>query len=281
MPTSGVEARIHSSVAQRCRSALPALCPNREGMMDISNMSPPHSVEAEQAVLGGLMLDNESWDLIADRIKADDFFRAEHRLIFQSIAALAESNRPFDVVTVSDSMAAIDAAGGLAYLSELAKNTPSVANIKAYADTVSNRAHLRRLISHGYACTREASDPQADAAVVQDVIEQQLFALGQGRQTSDFVDVNQMLLQVVDKIDHRFNAGESVVGVPTGLSDLDELTGGLQPADLIILAARPSMGKTSLALNFVDAALQKDDHSTVQIYSLEMPAEAIIYRLLS
>ncbi|KOP51394.1 DNA helicase, partial [Pseudomonas coronafaciens pv. porri] len=112
--------------------------------MDISNMSPPHSVEAEQAVLGGLMLDNESWDLIADRIKADDFFRAEHRLIFQSIAALAESNRPFDVVTVSDSIAAIDAAGGLAYLSELAKNTPSVANIKAYADTVSNRAHLRR-----------------------------------------------------------------------------------------------------------------------------------------
>ncbi|MHB9358214.1 replicative DNA helicase [Pseudomonas amygdali] len=249
--------------------------------MDISHMSPPHSVEAEQAVLGGLMLDNESWDLIADRIKADDFFRAEHRLIFQSIAALAESNRPFDVVTVSDSIAAIDAAGGLAYLSELAKNTPSVANIKAYADTVSNRAHLRRLISHGYACTREASDPQADAAVVQDVIEQQLFALGQGRQTSDFVDVNQMLLQVVDKIDLRFNAGESVVGVPTGLSDLDELTGGLQPADLIILAARPSMGKTSLALNFVDAALQKDDHSTVQIYSLEMSAEAIIYRLLS
>ncbi|RMS04222.1 DnaB helicase, partial [Pseudomonas coronafaciens pv. garcae] len=250
-------------------------------MMDIAHMSPPHSVEAEQAVLGGLMLDNESWDLIADRIKADDFFRAEHRLIFQSIAALAESSRPFDVVTVSDSIAAIDAAGGLAYLSELAKNTPSVANIKAYADTVSNRAHLRRLISHGYACTREASDPQADAAVVQDVIEQQLFALGQRRQTSDFVDVNQLLLQVVDKIDHRFNAGESVVGVPTGLSDLDELTGGLQPADLIILAARPSMGKTSLALNFVDAALQKDDHSTVQIYSLEMSAEAIIYRLLS
>ncbi|MBI6700233.1 replicative DNA helicase [Pseudomonas syringae] len=249
--------------------------------MDISHMSPPHSVEAEQAVLGGLMLDNESWDLIADRIKADDFYRAEHRLIFQSIAALAESNRPFDVVTVSDSIAAIDAAGGLAYLSELAKNTPSVANIKAYADTVSNRAHLRRLISHGYACTREASDPQADAAVVQDVIEQQLFALGQGRQTSDFVDVNQMLLQVVDKIDLRFNAGESVVGVPTGLSDLDELTGGLQPADLILLAARPSMGKTSLALNFVDPALQKNPDATVQIYSLETPAEAMLFRLLS
>ncbi|UXZ97273.1 replicative DNA helicase [Pseudomonas phytophila] len=249
--------------------------------MNISDMSPPHSVEAEQAVLGGLMLDNESWDLIADRIKADDFFRREHRLIFQSIATLAESNRPFDVVTVSDSMREIDEAGGLGYLGEIAMNTPSVANIKAYADTVSNRAHLRRLISHGYGCAREASDPQADASVVQDVIEQQLFALGQGHQTSDFVDVNQMLLQVVDKIDLRFNAGESVVGVPTGLADLDELTGGLQPADLIILAARPSMGKTSLALNFVDAALQKDTESTVQFYSLEMPAEAIIYRLLS
>ncbi|MBM0212062.1 replicative DNA helicase [Pseudomonas syringae group genomosp. 3] len=249
--------------------------------MDISTMSPPHSVEAEQAVLGGLMLDNESWDLIADRIKADDFFRAEHRLIFQSIAALAESSRPFDVVTVSDSIAAIDAAGGLAYLSELAKNTPSVANIKAYADTVSNRAHLRRLISHGYGCAREASDPQADATVVQDVLEQQLFALGQGRQTSDFVDVNKMLMQVVDKIDLRFNAGESVIGVPTGLDDLDELTGGLQPADLILLAARPSMGKTSLALNFVDPALQKNPAATVQIYSLETPAEAMLFRLLS
>ncbi|MCD5972584.1 replicative DNA helicase [Pseudomonas quasicaspiana] len=249
--------------------------------MNISDMSPPHSVEAEQAVLGGLMLDNESWDLIADRIKADDFFRREHRLIFQSIATLAESNRPFDVVTVSDSMREIDEAGGLGYLGEIAMNTPSVANIKAYADTVSNRAHLRRLISHGYGCAREASDPQADASVVQDIIEQQLFALGQGHQTSDFVDVNQMLLQVVDKIDLRFNAGESVVGVPTGLADLDELTGGLQPADLIILAARPSMGKTSLALNLVDAALQKDTESTVQFYSLEMPAEAIIYRLLS
>ncbi|WP_010220538.1 replicative DNA helicase [Pseudomonas syringae group genomosp. 3] len=249
--------------------------------MDISHMSPPHSVEAEQAVLGGLMLDNESWDLIADRIKADDFYRAEHRLIFQSIATLAESNRPFDVVTVSDSIAAIDAAGGLAYLSELAKNTPSVANIKAYADTVSNRAHLRRLISHGYGCAREASDPQADATVVQDVLEQQLFALGQGRQTSDFVDVNKMLMQVVDKIDLRFNAGESVIGVPTGLDDLDELTGGLQPADLILLAARPSMGKTSLALNFVDPALQKNPDATVQIYSLETPAEAMLFRLLS
>ncbi|MEA1760429.1 replicative DNA helicase [Pseudomonas syringae pv. tomato] len=249
--------------------------------MDISHMSPPHSVEAEQAVLGGLMLDNESWDLIADRIKADDFYRAEHRLIFQSIATLAESNRPFDVVTVSDSIAAIDAAGGLAYLSELAKNTPSVANIKAYADTVSNRAHLRQLISHGYGCAREASDPQADATVVQDVLEQQLFALGQGRQTSDFVNVNKMLMQVVNKIDLRFNAGESVIGVPTGLDDLDELTGGLQPADLILLAARPSMGKTSLALNFVDPALQKNPDATVQIYSLETPAEAMLFRLLS
>ncbi|AQX62219.1 replicative DNA helicase [Pseudomonas syringae pv. actinidiae] len=249
--------------------------------MSISDMSPPHSVEAEQALLGGLMLDNEAWDLIADRVHADDFFKREHKLIFQSISVLAEANKPFDVVTVADSMPSIEEAGGLAYLSDIARNTPSVANIKTYSDIVSNRAHLRRLISHGYACAREASDPQAVASVVQDVIEQNLFALGQGQQTSDFVDVNKMLLQVVDKIDLRFNAGESVVGVPTGIDDLDELTGGLQPADLIIVAARPSMGKTSLALNFVDPALQKDERSTVQIYSLEMPAEALIYRLLS
>lgn len=249
--------------------------------MSALDLSPPHSVEAEQAVLGGLMLDNQTWDLIADRIKAEDFFKREHRLIFQSIAKLAESNTAFDVVTVAESMSAIEEAGGLGYLSDIARNTPSVANIKPYTEIVTNRAHLRRLISHGFECAREASDPQADASVVQDVIEQQLFALGQGHQTSDFINVNEMLLQVVDKIDLRFNTGESVTGVPSGLADLDELTGGFQSADLIILAARPSMGKTSLALNFVDAALQKDPTCTVQIYSLEMPAQAIIFRLLS
>ncbi|HEY0290307.1 MAG TPA: replicative DNA helicase [Pseudomonas sp.] len=249
--------------------------------MNIADLSPPHSIEAEQAVLGGLMLDNAAWDLIADRITADDFFKREHRLIFKSIAALAESNTPFDVVTVSESMPDIAEAGGLGYLTEVARNTPSVANIQAYADIVTNRSHLRKLITHGYGCAREASDPQANAVIVQDIIEQQLFALGRGHQTADFVDVNHMLSQVVDIIDVRFNTGESVTGVPTGLSDLDELTGGLQPADLILLAARPSMGKTSLALNFVDAALQKDPSSTVQIYSLEMPAQALIFRLLA
>lgn len=249
--------------------------------MNIADLSPPHSIEAEQGVLGGLMLDNDAWDLIADKVTAEDFFRRDHRLIYQSISHLAAINSPFDVVTIAESIKEIDEVGGLGYLTELAKNTASVANIGAYATIVSNRAHLRRLVSLGYQCSREASESTADSAAVQESVEQQLFALGQKHQTSEFIDVNQCLMDVIEQIDQRFNSNETVTGVPTGLLDLDELTSGLQDTDLIILAARPSMGKTSLALNFVDEALLKKPQGSVQIYSLEMPASAILYRLLA
>ncbi|MFS2159717.1 replicative DNA helicase [Pseudomonas sp. Pseusp122] len=249
--------------------------------MNLTEFTPPHSVEAEQAILGGLMLDNESWDLIADVIMAEDFFRRDHKAIYQSIERLAQNNSPFDVVTVSNFMQDIDEVGGLGYLADLARNTPSVANIKAYAVIVRDRAHLRRLMALGHLMTREAAVELANAKEVQESIEQRLFAMGQNHQKAEFVDVVSVLEKVVDQIDERFNSGDSVRGLPTGLTDFDELTGGLQDTDLIILAARPSMGKTSLALNFVDSALQKHPEDSVQIFSLEMPAIAILYRLIA
>lgn len=249
--------------------------------MIAADLAPPHSLEAEQGVLGGLMLDNDAWDLIADKVTADDFFRREHRIIFQNIGKLANEAKPFDPVTLSDAIKEVGKVGGLAYLGELAKNTPSVANIGRYAEIVANRAHLRRLISFSWQSSREASDPQADATQVQELLEQQLYALGQNHQNAEFVNLKEALLGVIDQIDENFNSGNPVRGLPTGLDDLDKMTGGLQDADLIILAARPSMGKTSLALNFVDAALQKATDKSVQIYSLEMPARALIYRMLA
>lgn len=249
--------------------------------MSLLDLVPPHSVEAEQGVIGGLMLDNSAWDLVADLLSAGDFFRRDHRLIYQSIEKLAARGSPIDVVTVFESLDEPDEAGGLGYLAELAKNTPSVANISTYASIVRERSHLRRLVMLGYECSREASSNQAKSAEVQDLIEQKLFLLGQDRSRSDFVDVKQTLMEVVERIDYHFNEGDSITGVPSGLDAMDQVTGGFQDADLIVMAARPSMGKTSLALSIVDAALQQKPTNAVQIYSLEMPAHALMFRLVA
>ncbi|MGH8361455.1 MAG: DnaB-like helicase C-terminal domain-containing protein, partial [Pseudomonas sp.] len=249
--------------------------------MNHLDLSPPHSVEAEQGVLGGLLLDNNAWDLVADKLEYSDFFRHDHRLLFGTIASLADKAIPFDIVTVHDALENPDEAGGLAYLGELAKNTPSVANIEHYAFIVRNRSQLRQLMSLGYQCSRQATDPQADAAEVQESIEQQLFALGEGKSASEFVNINKCLTMVVEQIDEHFNGDVVVTGLPSGLDDLDDMTSGFQEADLIILGARPSMGKTSLALNFVDTALQAKPDRTVQVFSMEMPAKALLYRLMA
>ncbi len=249
-------------------------------MMNL-DLSPPHSIEAEQGVLGGLMLDNEAWDLVGDQLQADDFFRAEHKAIFQAIHDLSEKNSPFDIVTVFEAMAIPEEVGGLAYLAELAKNTPSVANIQSYAEIVRNRAHLRRIMSLCFQGTRDAAELAADAADVQDSLEQKLFKLGEGRVVSEFANMGEALLTVVDKIDANFNGHVTVTGVPTGLTELDEMTRGLQPADLIIVGARPSMGKTSFCLSIVDAALAKAAEETVIVFSMEMPTEALLFRMIA
>ena len=249
--------------------------------MTLTPTLPPHSLEAEQAVLGGLLLDNETWDLVADQLGAEDFFRQEHRLIFRAIESLANQSVPFDVVTLAEKLETQPEAGGLAYLGELANNIPSVANLRAYVQIVRDRAHRRRLMQFGFACYREANEPEVMGSELQERFEQRLFSLGQHLQAQEFVDLQDCLSTVIDEIDRHFNAGSETTGLPSGLATLDEHTSGFQPADLIIVAARPSMGKTSLALSFVETALLARPEHSVQIYSLEMPARALIYRLLA
>ncbi|HXH01891.1 MAG TPA: replicative DNA helicase [Candidatus Competibacteraceae bacterium] len=210
---------------------------------------PPHSIEAEQAVLGGLMLDNAAWDQIADRIGETDFYRADHRLIFQAIRGLAERAQPFDVVTLSewlDSNGKLEEAGGLAYLATLARDTPSAANIRAYADIVRERSVLRQLIRVGTDIASSAYFPEGrNSAELLELAEKNVFAIAeQGkRQQQGFQSINHLLTKAVDRIDTLFQLDNPITGVPTGWRDFDEMTAGLQPGDLIIIAGRPSMGK--------------------------------------
>ncbi len=213
---------------------------------------PPHSLEAEQSVLGGLMLDNQAWDHVADRLVADDFYRYEHRLIFNVMAELAEAARPLDVVTLSEALEGrdqLDTVGGLAYLAELARNTPSASNIRAYADIVRERATLRKLIRTASQIADGAFSPQgrpADELV--DEAERLVFQISEERPKSGGpIGMSELLAKAVDRIDELFNMKGEMTGLSTGFRDLDEMTSGLQPSDLVIIAGRPSMGKCIMA----------------------------------
>ncbi|MCL4316316.1 MAG: replicative DNA helicase, partial [Gammaproteobacteria bacterium] len=211
--------------------------------------TPPHSIEAEQSVLGGLMLDNRSWDYIADLVREEDFYRRDHRLIFRAISSLAERSQPYDVVTLSewlDSHRELDNAGGLAYLATLAKNTPSAANIKAYATIVRERSILRQLIEIGAGITTQAYQPEGrNSAELLEQAERLIFGIAEGsaRGRRSYSAIKDLLVRVVDRIDTLSQQGGALTGVSSGFSDIDEMTAGLQNTDLIIVAGRPSMGK--------------------------------------
>lgn len=246
---------------------------------------PPHSVEAEQSVLGGLMLDNNAWERILDQVSDGDFYRHDHRLIFRAVARLAERNSPFDVVTLSEQLeqeGQLSQVGGLAYLGELAKNTPSVANIKAYAQIIRERATLRQLISISTDIADSAYSPQGKSGdEILDEAERKIFQIAEGRPTEGGpVALNELLANVIDTIDTLFNSTETLTGLSTGFTDLDEITSGLQPADLIIVAGRPSMGKTTFAMNLVENALMRSEKA-ILVFSLEMPAESLVMRMIS
>jgi replicative DNA helicase len=247
---------------------------------------PPHSIEAEQAVLGGLMLDNNAWDRVADRVVEGDFYRQDHRLIFRSIADLADKNRPFDVVTLSEwleSRGELEPAGGLAYLGNLAKDTPSAANITAYADIVRERSILRQLIAVGTDIADSAFQAQGrDSRELLDAAEQRVFEIAErgARAQQGFRPIKSLLKNTVEHIDMLFERDDPITGLPTGWNDFDELTSGLQNGDLVIVAGRPSMGKTSFALNIAEYAAIKRQ-LPVAIFSMEMPGEQLAMRLLS
>lgn len=246
---------------------------------------PPHSIEAEQAVLGGLMLDNNAWERVSDAVSDGDFYRHDHRLIFRAIVTLAERNSPFDVVTLSEQLdkeGHLSQVGGLAYLGELAKNTPSVANIKAYAQIIRERATLRQLIGISNDIADMAYAPQGKSAIeVLDEAERQIFQIAEARpKAGGPVGINEILVKTIDRIDELFNTNEGLTGISTGFTDLDGMTSGLQPADLVIVAGRPSMGKTTFAMNLVENAVLRSD-KVILVFSLEMPSDSIVMRMLS
>ncbi len=248
---------------------------------------PPHSVEAEQSVLGGLLLDNTAWDKIADMIGESDFYRADHRLIYRHVSKLVGNSRPADVITVSESLEStkeLDGAGGLAYLGALAQNTPTAANIRRYAEIVRERAVMRKLAEVGTEIAETAYNPMGkEAGQLLDEAESKVFAISEqgARGKQGFMDMQPLLTQVVERIDMLYNRDNpsDVTGVPTGFTDLDKMTSGLQPGDLVIVAGRPSMGKTSLALNMAEhVALESG--LPVGVFSMEMGASQLVMRML-
>lgn len=247
---------------------------------------PPHSIEAEQAVLGGLMLDNSAWDKVADLVAEDDFYRRDHRLIFHAIRLLAEKSDPCDVVTLAewlDKKGQLDDAGGIAYLGSLAGNTPSAANIKSYASIVRERSVLRQLIRVSNDIADTAFNPDGRSVFqLLDEAEKKVYEIAdQGaRARVGFAGMKDLLVKAVDKIDQLFSMDSPITGVATGYNDFDEMTAGLQKSDLVIIAGRPSMGKTTFAMNIVEHVAIKEQ-KPVAVFSMEMPGEALAMRMMS
>lgn len=248
---------------------------------------PPHSVEAEAAVLGGLLLDNSAFDRVGDFLRADDFYRADHRQIFEAISRLVQSARPADVVTVFEALQSLgqaEDAGGLSYINSLAIETPSASNIRRYAEIVRDRAILRKLISVSDNIATTALNPAGkETRQILDEAETQIFRIGEegarGRQQA--ADFDQLLNNVVLRIDELANNPNpsDVTGVPSGFIDLDQKTAGMHGGDLIIVAGRPSMGKTSFALNVAEH-VAIDQGLPIAVFSMEMGAEQLVLRML-
>jgi replicative DNA helicase len=245
----------------------------------------PHSIEAEQSVLGGLLLSADAWDAVSEAVTDTDFYRPDHRLIFRQIFKLAEASEPVDVITVADKLEArgeLDAAGGLTYLAELAQNTPSASNIRAYAQVVSERASLRKLIEAAQDIAESGFTPEGRTSdELIDEAERLIMQISEhGPKAGGPQGVNPLLQGALERIEELFNSGGEITGVSTGFADLDGMTSGLQPSDLVIVAGRPSMGKTSFAMNLVEHAILNQE-KPILVFSMEMPADSLIIRMLS
>ena len=248
---------------------------------------PPHSVEAEQSLLGGLLLDNQAFDKIADLVSADDFYRDDHRRIFRHLSKLIEHGKPADVVTIAESIEASedkDRTGGPAYLGSLAQNTPSALNIRRYAELVRERSIQRRLITVATEIAESALTPSGkEVGQLLDEAETRILEVGERGQrgTQGFESIQPVLARVFERIDHLYHLENKsdVTGLPTGFADLDEKTAGLQQGDLVIVAGRPSMGKTAFALNMAEH-VAVNNGVPVAIFSMEMGATQLAMRLL-
>ena len=248
---------------------------------------PPHSIEAEQSVIGGLLLENEALDKVADILSSEDFYQFDHKTIFQHITKLIERNRPADIVTVAESLentAELTQIGGIAYLASLAQNTPTAANIRRYAEIVRERAIMRKLVTVGSGIAESAYSPNGrDAQQLLDEAEAKIFQIAEGgkRSSEGFQDIKVLLPQVAERIDMLFSRDNpsDVTGIPTGFSDLDSMTSGFQGGDLVIVAGRPSMGKTAFSINIAEN-VALDTGLPVAIFSMEMASTQLAMRMI-
>ena len=256
---------------------------------EVRNLAlPPHSIEAEQSLLGGLMLENNAYDRIADILTEDDFYRHEHKLIYRAISALINENRPADIITVQEALERndqLDHAGGFDYLLTLAQSTPSAANIRRYAEIVRERSIIRQLAEIGTEIARNAYNPQGKSAEqLLDEAENQVFQIAESTAKSKqgFLEMPDLLQQNIERIDalyQRDNPNE-VTGIATGFTDLDKMTSGLQAGDLVIVAGRPSMGKTAFAINIAEH-VAISGKLPVAVFSMEMGGAQLVMRMLS
>ena len=271
---------------------MPALFEARPGAESIRDDEvarlrvPPHSIEAEQSVLGGLLLDNLAWDRAADLLTDSDFYRFEHRLIYAAIGGLVGSAKPADVITVFERLQSLgksEDSGGLAYLNALAQSVPSAGNLRRYAEIVRERAILRKLIAASDEIATVAFNPQGRAvAQILDEAEGRILKIGEegSRQRQGFQGIDKLIVALLDRVNELHdNGAEDVTGVRTGYYDLDSMTAGLQRGDLIVLAARPSMGKTAFALNIAEHVAVQEQLPTL-VFSMEMGASQLALRLV-
>ncbi|OHZ01633.1 replicative DNA helicase [Salinicola sp. MIT1003] len=250
---------------------------------------PPHSIDAEQSTLGALMLDNTKWEDICEIVDVSAFYHYPHRLIFKAMEELSHDEKPLDVVTLSELLERdghIGTCGGLSYLAELARNTPSATNVVAYAGIVREHQRRRQLANMGRDLSQRALDGQQLSQALIEATERQLFELAENRQGKE-TGIRSALTAAIDTIDRAFNAKDGITGTPTGYKDLDDLTCGWQDSDLIVIAGRPSMGKTTLGMNLVENALVATAGRTelatapIFVFSLEMPEEQLMLRLMA
>ena len=254
--------------------------------LDVSRLRvPPHSVEAESSVLGGLLLDNGAWDRVGDVLDESDFYRYEHRLIFAAVRALVDASKPADVVTVFNHLQDQGKAGecgGLAYLNSLAQYVPSASNIRRYAEIVRERSILRKLVTASDEIATHAFNPQGrPVAQIVDEAEQKIFSIGEqgARMKQGFQSMESLVVKLLDRVQEMAEHPNDITGVPTGFADLDRMTSGLQAGDLVVLAARPSMGKTAFAINIAEHVALKEG-LPVAVFSMEMGASQLAVRIV-
>ncbi|APW39399.1 replicative DNA helicase [Rhodoferax koreense] len=246
---------------------------------------PPHSIEAESSVLGGLLLDNNAWDRVGDLLKDHDFYRHEHRLIFSAMRELINASKPADVITVFERLQSIgksEEIGGLAYLNSLAQYVPSASNIRRYAEIVRERGILRKLVTASDEIATNAFNTQGRPVdKILDEAEQKIFNIGEegARNKQGFQSMDTLVVDLLDRVQEMADNANDVTGVPTGFIDLDRMTSGLQAGDMIVLAARPSMGKTAFAVNIAEH-VALNEGLPVAIFSMEMGAAQLAVRIV-